>query len=162
SRHCDQYSLAIVYQEMLTGKLPFDGKNTRQLLMQHTQKEPNLQSIPASQRPIVARALHKNPNERFPCCMDFVQALMAEGTATLSPRSEYNLQLTPVPYTGDTQMATGQNTEGWRAHQVPTLPPEVLPGYCFLECLTNSPLVETWKVQLGESRPKLVHFMFGS
>src|SRR6516164_3750338 len=31
SGHSDQYSLAIVYQEMLTGKRPFDGKNARQL-----------------------------------------------------------------------------------------------------------------------------------
>ena len=29
SRHCDQYSLAIVFQELLTGTLPFSGKNLR-------------------------------------------------------------------------------------------------------------------------------------
>src|SRR5262249_22740658 len=31
SRFCDQYSLAIVYQEMLTGQRPFSGRNSRQL-----------------------------------------------------------------------------------------------------------------------------------
>src|SRR5438105_2253948 len=31
----DQYSLAVAYHEMLTGKLPFTGKNFRQLAMQH-------------------------------------------------------------------------------------------------------------------------------
>jgi eukaryotic-like serine/threonine-protein kinase len=35
SRHSDQYSLAIVYQKMLTGDLPFQGKNARQIMMQH-------------------------------------------------------------------------------------------------------------------------------
>src|SRR5208282_1529764 len=30
SRFCDQYSLAIVYQELLTGQRPFDGTNARQ------------------------------------------------------------------------------------------------------------------------------------
>src|SRR5260370_19857055 len=33
SRTSDQYSLAIVYQELLTGCLPFQGKNSRQLLL---------------------------------------------------------------------------------------------------------------------------------
>src|SRR5882724_56391 len=36
SRRCDQYSLAIVYQELLTGVRPLEGKNVRQLMMQHT------------------------------------------------------------------------------------------------------------------------------
>ena len=35
SRFCDQYNLAIVYQELLTGQRPFNGTNVRQLLMQH-------------------------------------------------------------------------------------------------------------------------------
>ena len=37
SRHSDQYSLAIVYQELLTGTMPFAGKNGWQLMMQHPQ-----------------------------------------------------------------------------------------------------------------------------
>ena len=35
SRFCDQYSLACVYQELLTGHRPFDGTSMQQLLMQH-------------------------------------------------------------------------------------------------------------------------------
>ena len=37
SRFCDQYSLAIVYQELLTGQRPFTGTNVRQLILQHLQ-----------------------------------------------------------------------------------------------------------------------------
>ena len=37
SRYCDQYSLAIVYQELLTGQRPFSGTNVRQLILQHLQ-----------------------------------------------------------------------------------------------------------------------------
>src|SRR5437016_2639142 len=42
SRFCDQYSLAIVYQELLTGKRPFTGSTVRQLVLQHLQNAPNL------------------------------------------------------------------------------------------------------------------------
>ena len=37
SRFSDQYSLAIVYQELLTGLRPFPGNNIRQLVLQHLQ-----------------------------------------------------------------------------------------------------------------------------
>lgn len=40
--HSDQYSLAIVYQELLTGVRPFDGKTPCALLWQHLQAPPNL------------------------------------------------------------------------------------------------------------------------
>src|SRR5205807_2623685 len=49
----DQYSLAIVYQELLTGQRPFNGKNPRQLAQQHMQEEPELRALPEVERPII-------------------------------------------------------------------------------------------------------------
>ena len=46
SRFCDQYSLAIVYQELLTGQRPFTGTNVRQLILQHLQAAPNVEPLP--------------------------------------------------------------------------------------------------------------------
>src|SRR5262245_35451950 len=75
SKHTDQYSLAIVYQELLTGQRPYTGKNARQLAQQHLSEEPELRSLPEAERPIVARALAKDPAKRFPSCLAFVRAL---------------------------------------------------------------------------------------
>ncbi|MCI0641474.1 MAG: protein kinase [Gemmataceae bacterium] len=75
SRYCDQYALAIVYQEMLTGKLPYSGKNPRQLMLQHMTGKPNLEPLPACDRDALTRALSKKPEERFPSCREFVFAL---------------------------------------------------------------------------------------
>src|SRR5215469_9651702 len=61
SERSDQYSLAIVYQELLTGQRPFNGKNVRQLAQQHLQEEPDLRALPEAERPAVARALAKDP-----------------------------------------------------------------------------------------------------
>lgn len=77
SRYCDQYSLAIVYQELLSGLRPFVGATVHQLVMQHVQGKPNLASLSESDRLAVARALAKRPEQRHPTCMDFVRALRA-------------------------------------------------------------------------------------
>src|SRR5437660_1204415 len=74
----DQYSLAVVYCELLTGRLPFAGKNFRQLMLQHTASEPDLSLLPEGDRPLVARALAKDPRARFPGSLDFVRALIAQ------------------------------------------------------------------------------------
>jgi eukaryotic-like serine/threonine-protein kinase len=77
SRQSDQYSLAIVYQEMLTGKRPFTGTNNRQLVVQHTSSPPDVSTLPASDQPAILRALSKSPDDRFASCMDFVRVLRA-------------------------------------------------------------------------------------
>jgi serine/threonine protein kinase len=76
SRHCDQYSLAIVYQQLLTGTVPFWCQNMYQLMMLHMTGEPNLTALPGEDRAIVARALSKSAEDRYPSCLDFLQALV--------------------------------------------------------------------------------------
>lgn len=75
SKHTDQYSLAVVYCELLTGIRPFSGKNIRQLALQHMTEAPDLSMLPEIDRPVVARALSKNPDERFPSCSAFIRSL---------------------------------------------------------------------------------------
>jgi serine/threonine protein kinase len=75
SRYTDQYSLAIVYQELLTGTRPFNGSNTKQLLMQHLNGVPDLSALPSGDKPVIARALNKKPDERWPNCREMIQAL---------------------------------------------------------------------------------------
>ncbi|MCC6417180.1 MAG: protein kinase [Gemmataceae bacterium] len=81
SKHSDQYSLAIVYQELLTGQRPFTGKNARLLMQAHMEGEPELRPLPEAERPIVARSLAKDPEKRFPNCMAFVRALYTARSA---------------------------------------------------------------------------------
>src|SRR5260370_15045272 len=82
SRFSDQYSLAIVFQELLTGLRPFTGGTMRQLVLQHLQGTPDLNPLPAADRPIIGRALSKEPDSRYPNCVEFVQQLYA---ATQTP-----------------------------------------------------------------------------
>lgn len=75
TRFCDQYSLAITYQELLTGHRPFTGTNIHQLVMQIVQGMPNVTSLPVEDRPAIARALSRDPGARHPRCRDMVGAL---------------------------------------------------------------------------------------
>ncbi len=73
--HSDQYSLAIVYQEMLTGVLPYEGRTMAQLAAQHLHSRPHLDSLPFADQETIARALSKNPAQRFPSCRAMINSL---------------------------------------------------------------------------------------
>jgi serine/threonine protein kinase len=92
SSSSDQYSLALVYQELLTGEFPYSGRTPQQLMLQHVSAKPNLVPLPPCDQPVVARALEKQPDGRFPSCLGFVQALMSVETATALPNAAMNVR----------------------------------------------------------------------
>ena len=86
SRQSDQYSLAIVYQEMLTGTLPFPGKNLAQLTAQHLNSAPRLSTLPPRDRDILSKALAKKPQERYRNCAELIKALIEADSAAHLPQ----------------------------------------------------------------------------
>jgi serine/threonine protein kinase len=86
--HCsDQYSLALVYQEMLTGAFPFRAKSAAQMLMAHASADPDLSALPPNDRGPVGRALSKDPAGRFRSCLEFVAALIGGQRSGVVPAS---------------------------------------------------------------------------
>jgi serine/threonine protein kinase len=183
SRHSDQYSLAVVYQELLTGTLLFDGRNSRQLLMQHIQGEPDLRPLPPGDRLIVARALSKNPQSRFPSCSDFLHALTAGQTEVVidhgpegavrpsalaaGKADEDSCVLgAPLPDPAEEQ-AAAERLRDTDFDNAPTQfgaeegPRETLADYRFQECLACSPLTEVWSARLADGRRRLAKVIFG-
>jgi len=79
SRCSDQYSLAIVYQEMLTGVLPFSGRTAAQLAKQHTSSPPRLSPLAPADQAAIAVALAKDPEKRFPSCRALIERLRDGG-----------------------------------------------------------------------------------
>ncbi len=72
----DQYSLAIVFMEMLTGQLPFKGISPGDLARQHLNHSPNLEPLPPADRVIIGRALEKNPLDRYTTCRQLIDQLL--------------------------------------------------------------------------------------
>jgi serine/threonine protein kinase len=168
SRHSDQYSLAIVYQEMLTGTLPFTGKNSRQLLLQHTKGMPNLDRLPARDKIVVAKALTKDPEKRFGSCMEFVNALLtrsvlagASARAKKGPKghADSSGQKATAPSADTDTVLQKQDTDS--AHPGAQAPVKLLPGYRFLECLSRSPLADQWRVESPNGKRRLAKVLYG-
>jgi serine/threonine protein kinase len=78
-KRSDQYSLALVYMELLTGKFPFAATSAGQLILHHMSADADLTPLPVPDRAICRRALAKKPEDRFPTCTEFIQALKAAG-----------------------------------------------------------------------------------
>lgn len=98
SRFCDQYSLAIVYQELLTGHRPFSGSTIQQLAMQHLQAPPNLSSLPHADRPAIAKALAKKPENRHSSCLALIDALTA---SSVEPQRKIAARVEDAPKATD-------------------------------------------------------------
>lgn len=74
----DQYSLAVTYVLLRGGRLPFAGTSWT-MLMDHAAAPPDLSMLPEAERPVVARALAKRPQDRWADCRAFVRELARVG-----------------------------------------------------------------------------------
>lgn len=87
----DQYALALIAFELLTGKRPFYNKNPVALLNLHISEPPPkitefVPDIPESVESALLQALAKSPQQRFACCRDFAHALKGQSTETVALR----------------------------------------------------------------------------
>jgi serine/threonine protein kinase len=82
SGQTDQFALAVIAYEMLTGQKPFQGDSAASILMQvMTAEPPPVEKYRATLGPpattVLRRALAKDPKDRYPTCGDFVKDLDA-------------------------------------------------------------------------------------
>ncbi|MBI5864976.1 MAG: serine/threonine protein kinase [Planctomycetes bacterium] len=97
SKAIDIYALGVILFEMLTGKLPFTGSSMAEVLMRHLQDRPDLAGIPEPFAGVIAKALQKNPADRYQDVNEMVDAVMASAEINASctsfdPRSLSNVE----------------------------------------------------------------------
>ncbi len=82
----DQYSLAVVLFEALSGRAPFVSDTLHGLMFLHINEPPPdahalNRTLPPAMSAVLRRALAKDPQERFATAGDFVQMLEAAGSS---------------------------------------------------------------------------------
>jgi len=102
----DQYALAVILYEMLTGRVPFTSDDVMDLLQRVIRDVPVAPSalreeIPRELDDVILRALAKNPEDRFPTITDFSDMLDSRASVLRSDSS-------PVPKGSKTD-STGQD-----------------------------------------------------
>ncbi len=80
ARQSDQYSLAVSYCVLRGGRAPFTGSAV-EIMGGHLSGDPDLSMLPEAERPAVARALSKRPEDRWPNCGAFAEAVERAGAA---------------------------------------------------------------------------------
>jgi serine/threonine protein kinase len=153
SDHSDQYSLAVTFQELLTGTLPFQGKNARQLMMRHLIGTPDLEALNPTDRAIVARALAKDPEQRFRSCSDFVNSLAVGRMVT-----------PPVSAAADDEVAEPKEPSSYVEHPLRSdpwslAPQDAVPGYHLLAPLSTHPLGDHWLVRTPDGRERWIQLL---
>jgi serine/threonine-protein kinase len=96
----DQYALALIAHELLTGRRLFESTDLGELLRMHRDEEPEsprrfVLDLPEIVCTALLRALQKDPNRRFASCEEFAVALGCQLLNTPAPLPEI-LQLTAV------------------------------------------------------------------
>ena len=72
----DEYSLGIIFYEMVTGERPFDGDNWQETITNHQIKPyPEPQNLPENVNNILRKALEKDRDNRYPTIGDFAAEL---------------------------------------------------------------------------------------
>jgi eukaryotic-like serine/threonine-protein kinase len=77
----DQYALACTYAELRTGRPPFPGSGLAEVMRAHLESPPDLEGCTDAEQQILARALSKAAQQRFPNCRELAEQL-ARAVAT--------------------------------------------------------------------------------
>jgi serine/threonine protein kinase len=81
----DQYSLAATFFELRTGRRLYKDSGLPALMHNHLHEKPRLDPLGKDEQDVLLKALSKNPEERFPDCQSFVNALVRAATLELPP-----------------------------------------------------------------------------
>lgn len=76
-REVDVYAMGVMLYEMLTGRVPFEGETTAEILMKHLTGEPDLSLLPEGLQTVLGNALEKDPLKRTSSILELERQFLA-------------------------------------------------------------------------------------
>ncbi|MEZ6065983.1 MAG: protein kinase [Planctomycetaceae bacterium] len=126
----DQYALAIVAYELISGRLPFADRDHKVLRQQVLSARSH--SCPACRprcRWALGRALAKQPRDRYGSCQDFVRAISAVRAPTLPPNvANASKSAMPLPPPAGGGIAPLPAIDAGKTGEIPMLPTGAIPA----------------------------------
>lgn len=83
-KEIDVYAMGIILFEMLTGRVPFEGESSQEIIMKHLTADPDLKGLREPYRSVIRKALTKDPQHRFRDVPEMMDALNGKGTIEIS------------------------------------------------------------------------------
>jgi serine/threonine-protein kinase len=128
----DLYSLGVTVYDLLTGQVPFPGEDAIAVALDHLIQAPppatqSAPSLPAAVDGVLAKALAKNPEERFASGAEFAQVadalLPADSPAVAWRRCRACLEAAPNQLLSNTGGTGGTGAALPAAEWLPPAPP---------------------------------------
>jgi serine/threonine protein kinase len=104
AQQSDQYSLAVTYFHLRTGRLLFDGDQAK-VMYGHLELKPDLSCLPLAEEVVLARALSKEPAKRWQDCRTLVSRLVSADPKEAERRRQQSDRQKPRSEPAEAQQA---------------------------------------------------------
>lgn len=90
-KEIDIYALGIILFEVLTGRVPFEGESSQEIIMRHLTADPDLSGVPHGFQQVIRKSLLKDPELRYrnvpEMCADLPWPDIAENSQNIVKRN---------------------------------------------------------------------------